>query len=47
MNAGFTAVKCEIDVYPTRSALTQIAALFQVGDCFPHHAMAEMSLPHA
>ena len=25
----------------------QIAALFQVRDCFPHHAIAEMSLSHA
>ena len=25
----------------------QIAAMFQMRDCFPHHSMTEMSLSHA
>ena len=31
----------------TAAPWQQIAALFQVRDCFPHHATAEMSLSHA
>ena len=31
----------------TAAPWEQIAALFQVRDRFPHHAMAEMSLSHA
>ena len=35
----------EMSLNPMR--FLQIAAMFQMRDCFPHHSMAEMSLSHA
>jgi hypothetical protein len=43
-DAAFSDLKLSLDFLGIE---WQIAALFQVRDCFPHHAMAEMSLSHA
>ena len=44
-DAVFSDLKLSLDLLGIE--WQQIAALFQVRDCFPHHPIAEMSLSYA